>query len=266
MASWCLPRPIISSAATVAKAVVDIVPMDSKKKVTISWSGGKDSAFALYKILLAQEYEVVSLHTVVNKENKRVGLHGIHETMIEAQVESLGIKLVKLYLPGSDDHEAYQSLMHTFYDQCRNENITGIVFGDIFLEDLKAFREKMLQRSGLNGIFPLWKMNSLSMINDFLNAGFKTMICSANAELFDSDQLGRTIDHKFIERLPSTVDPCGENGEFHTFVYDGPIFKNPVLCKKGEVVKKEYRYKIKEHDGATIDKITQFWFQDLSRG
>src|SRR5689334_11141443 len=168
--------------------------MTRKAKVSISWSGGKDSAFALYKILLSGECDIVSLHTVFDKETKRVGLHGVHEEMIERQAEQLDIPLIKLYLPASDDHEAYAKLMKSFYRQCAREQVDAIVFGDIFLEDLKKFRENLLQESSVNPLFPLWKINSSILIDDFINTGFKTMLCSANAQYFSKEDLGKVMD------------------------------------------------------------------------
>jgi uncharacterized protein (TIGR00290 family) len=237
--------------------------MDLKKKVTISWSGGKDSAFALFKILASGEYEVVNLHTVIGQETKRVGLHGVREALIEQQAESMGIPLVKLYLPESNDHEAYTSLMRSYYNRCAREDIHGVVFGDIFLEDLKKFRENMLQDAGLQPYFPLWKIDTRLLLQDFINSNFKTLICSANAALFAEEVLGKTIDQKFLEALPPTVDPCGEHGEFHTFVYEGPIFKKAMKIGLGDTVKKEYHYQKKNDDGSLEQLTSAFWFQDL---
>src|SRR5688572_30067280 len=234
-----------------------------RKKVSISWSGGKDSAFALYKILLSGEYEIASLHTVFNEETKCVGLHGVHEEMIERQAEQLDIPLIKLYLTSSEEHEVYTRLMKSFYRQCARDAIEGIVFGDIFLEDLKKFREDLLQESGVNPIFPLWKINSSVLIDDFINTGFKTILCSANADYFSKDDLGRVMDFKFILDLPADVDPCGENGEFHTFVFDGPMFRKPIDFRLREVLLKKYSYQKKNEDG-TIEKLeSSFWFQDF---
>lgn len=234
-----------------------------KKKVTMSWSGGKDSAFALYKILLAGEFEVVNLHTVIDEQTKRVGLHGVQESLIEQQAECLGLPLLKIYLPASDNHDAYERIMRTFYADCAQQNIQGVVFGDIFLEDLKVYREKMLKDSNLIPEFPLWKMNTKHLLNDFLNKGFKTIVCSANAALFDIEQMGTTIDDSFSSSLKAGVDCCGENGEFHTLVYDGPIFNKPLRFEIGEVIKKSYVYQIKNEGGAVEKMETSFWFQDL---
>lgn len=237
--------------------------MDLKKKVTISWSGGKDAAFALFKILLSGEYDVVSLHTVIGQETRRVGLHGVRETLIGKQAESIGIPLVKLYLPDSNDHDAYTALMRSFYNRCAADGVEGVVFGDIFLQDLRQFREALLMDAGLHPLFPLWKIDTRVLLDDFINANFKTLICSADAALFGQEAVGQMIDPEFLESLPKGVDPCGERGEFHTFVYEGPIFKKAVKVERGDVVKKEYHYQKKNDDGS-LEKLTSaFWFQDL---
>ncbi len=242
---------------------VVIVPMVLKKKVTISWSGGKDSAFALYKILLSGEYDAVSLHTIFNRETSRVGLHGIHERLIETQAEQIGIPLTRLYLDTSADNNAFEKLSLEFYDQCKRDKTDAVVFGDIFLEDLKVYREKLLRPSGLEPIFPLWRCESHRLIHDFINTGFRTLICSADAKFFSKEAVGSLIDDCFVKQLPSTVDPCGERGEFHTFVYDGPIFKKPVEFAAGDVVLKWYDYEMTDADQQLIKQRSSYWFQDL---
>jgi uncharacterized protein (TIGR00290 family) len=259
-----LRKRIIASAATVAKAVAVIVHMDSKKKITISWSGGKDSALALYKIMLTGTYDIHGLHTVFNAETRRVGMHGVPEVLVEKQAAMLGLPLTKLYLESSESHAAYTKLMADFYDQCRQENMEGVMFGDIFLEDLKTFREELLKPSGMEGIFPLWKKDTTVLLNDFIQRGFKTVLCSAHAKYFSSEQLGKTIDHHFIGSLSGEVDPCGENGEFHTFVYDGPVFSRPVQFTLGSVVEKKYSYRKVNPDGTAEETETVFLFQDLA--
>lgn len=234
-----------------------------KKRITVSWSGGKDSAFALYKMLLSEEYEVAHLHTVIGKETKRVGLHGIREELIDRQAQSLGIPLIKLYLETSDDHSAYEKLVKEFYRQCAGDKIEGIMFGDIFLEDLKQYREELLRESGLTPIYPIWKMDTRNLLDDFIRTGFKTVVCAVNGNFFSSEQLGHTLDRQFIDSIFPGVDPCGENGEFHTFVYDGPLFQAPVLFDEGKIVSKEYAYKMKRDDGSVEQVNTTFWFQDF---
>ncbi|HEY0652931.1 MAG TPA: ATP-binding protein [Chryseosolibacter sp.] len=235
-----------------------------KKKISVSWSGGKDSAFALYKILSADEYEVVGLHTVLNAETRRVGMHGVQESLIEAQAASLRLPVEKLFLEPSESHAAYTELIHNFYDRCVAQGIVGIMFGDIFLEDLKKFRDEVLQQHELVGIYPLWNVNSSILIHDFINLGFQTMVCSANADLLPKHMVGATIDATFVASLPANADPCGENGEYHSFVYSGPIFHAPINLVKGEVVERVYRFRTLDEYGEERLEQTAFWFQDLS--
>lgn len=237
--------------------------MATKRSVTISWSGGKDSAFALYKTLLSGEYEVVHLHTLIGEETRRVGLHGVPEALIDAQAAELQIPLKKLYLPSSDDHAAYETVMKAFYKTAVREGIEAVVFGDIFLEDLKAYRERLLAPFKLDTYYPLWQVNSRQLIDDFINIGFKTLLCSANTRWFQPAALGKTIDESFVQHLPAEVDPCGENGEFHTFVYDGPVFRRPVSYTLGEVVEKKYHFQRLTERGETVADEASFWFQDI---
>lgn len=239
--------------------------MGSRKKVTISWSGGKDSAFSLYKILTSGDYEVVSLHTLVNSENRRVGLHGVHESLIETQARAIGIPLVRLYLESSESGQAFEVLTRSFYAQCIREKIDGVVLGDIFLEDLKEYRESFLNESGLEGIFPLWKIESSKLIGDFINLGFQAVICSADASLFGKKHLGQQISDSLIASFPESIDPCGERGEYHTFVHDGPFFKKPVPIENGEIILRWYDYQKKSEDGTNIKQRSAFWFQELRR-
>ncbi len=234
-----------------------------KQKITISWSGGKDSAFALYKILQCNVYDVVSLHTIINEQTRRVGMHGVREELIDQQAACIGIPLRKIYLESSESHAAYETLMRSFYKDCAVEGIYAVAFGDIFLEDLRRYREELLSESALLPIFPLWKIDSTILIHDFINAGFKTLICSANSKFFKRSDLGKTIDHVFVNNLPDGVDSCGENGEFHTLVYDGPIFKKPIALNMGEIVTKHYTNQQRNEDGSLSTFETNFLFQDL---
>jgi uncharacterized protein (TIGR00290 family) len=237
--------------------------MVSKKKITISWSGGKDSAFALHKILEADQFDVVGLHTVFNKENLRVGLHGVHEDLIERQAEAIGLPLTKLYLPVSGDHEEYKTLMRSFYEQAGAKGVKGVVFGDIFLEDLKAYRDNLLSEAGLEGIYPLWKQDTRKLLTDFLNAGFRTLICAANSKYFSKDDLGKTIDQCFVSSLNQEIDSCGENGEFHSFVYDGPIFTKKFEFGLGEVTSKTYNYLVTDASAGVHEATSEFLFQEI---
>lgn len=230
-------------------------------KISISWSGGKDACFALYHILQEGKHEVVSLHTTFNAANHRVGLHGIHESLIEAQAASLKIPLVKTYLPESQDHKAYEEVMWQLMEELKAQGVEAIVYGDIFLEDLKTYREQQLHRAGLKGLFPLWQRDTFVLAFDFLEAGFKTRICAADADLFAPKDL-REMDKPWLEHLPQGVDPCGENGEFHTLVFDGPIFQKPIPVKAGEVSTHHYTYKVQTEDGVE-ERKKGFYFVDL---
>lgn len=228
-----------------------------KKKVSISWSGGKDSAFALYKAMQLKSLEVVSLHTGFNDKLKRVGMHGTPESLIEAQAAALKLPLHKIYIPENSSNISYEQAMLLFYQEQKKSGIDAIVFGDIFLEDLRSYRESLTGSAGLSAIFPLWGKPTRALITDFLQKGFKTTICAANANLLSKEVTGKLLDKHFLETLSGEVDPCGENGEFHTFVHDGPLFSSPVSFHVGEVISKSYS--IGEGSGSSLE----FWFAEL---
>jgi uncharacterized protein (TIGR00290 family) len=234
-----------------------------KEKVAISWSGGKDCTLALHKILESRQFDACSLHTTFNEDTKRVGLHGIRQSLIEQQAESLGITLDKILISSSEDHLSYETAMRDYYKNLATKGVKKVMFGDIFLEDLKAYREKMLEAYGMEGIFPLWKSRSRSVAIQFIEAGFKGLVCSANSNYFDRQIVGNNYDLNFINSLPAEVDPCGENGEFHTFVYDGPIFKKRITVKRKQVEAKEYTYKITLPNGESESRLSKFWFKEL---
>lgn len=257
-----LRRPIIESGDIVVKVVAGIVRMGLKKKVTISWSGGKDSAFALYKMLTSGEYDVAGLHTVINTETRRVGLHGVREELIQMQAQSIGLPLYIIYLNGSEDNAAYEKAMHAYYERIAG-TVDAIMFGDIFLQDLRNYREKLLSEFPIEPVYPLWGMNTDFLIKEFIELGFKTALCSANALYFTPEQVGATVDLDFVQSLSDEVDPCGENGEFHTFVYDGPLFRKRVPINLGEIVEKKYSYTKKKSNGEEETVSTIFLFRDL---
>ncbi len=236
----------------------------NQKKISIAWSGGKDSMLALDRVIRSGEYKVDHLHTVVDADLRRVGLHGVHENLIDAQAASLGLPLEKLYLKASPGHNNYEQLMDAYFANLENEDFEGVMYGDIFLEDLKAYREKMLLKAGLEGVYPLWKESTDEVISEFLKLGYKTKLCAADAKHFSQADVGQTIDEVFIKSLKEGVDVCGENGEFHTFVYDGPLFAFPVELSLKEVVSKSYEYNKKNDDGSIASLSTKFWFADLA--
>ncbi|MCY1663601.1 MULTISPECIES: diphthine--ammonia ligase [Chryseobacterium] len=232
-----------------------------KPKAIFNWSSGKDSALALYKILKEEKFEVTSLLTSINKEFQRISMHGVHVSLLEKQAESLGFPLIKMELPKEPTMEEYRELMSKTMNDLKSQGITHSIFGDIFLEDLKKYREDQLRSIGMEGVFPLWKINTTDLIREFLDLGFKTIVTCVNETYLDKSFAGRIIDEDFIKDLPENVDVCGENGEFHTFTFNGPLFKNPVEFEIGEIVKKTYP-KPKSDENSEDDEYV-FWFCDL---
>lgn len=228
-----------------------------KPKAIFNWSSGKDSSLALYKIIQENNFEITSLLTSINKEYQRISMHGVHVSLLEQQAESLEIPLIKMELP----KEEYREIMSNTMSEIQSQGISHSVFGDIFLEDLRAYREEQLQSIGIEAVFPLWKKDTTNLIHEFLDLGFKTIVTCVNETYLDKSFAGRIIDKDFIADLPSTVDPCGENGEFHTFTFDGPIFKKPVQFERGEIVKKTYPKPKSDDNEKNEDYV--FWFCDL---
>lgn len=214
----------------------------NKEKCIMNWSGGKDSALALYHLLQEDRFEIESFLTTVNAKFQRISMHGIRKEMLEKQVEKIGFPLKIIYLPENLSMEEYDILMTENLQNFKNKGVNGSAFGDIFLEDLKSYREMQLAKIDLKAIFPLWKKNTVDLVKEFLDLGFKTRVCSISKSLLSSEFLGVDIDEYFLKNLPENVDCCGENGEFHTFVYDGPIFKEKLKIKNGEKVEHSYSH------------------------
>lgn len=211
-----------------------------KKKAIFNWSSGKDSAFALYKILQNDEFEISTLLTSVNSAFQRVSMHGIRVELLQKQAENLNLPLHIVEFSESPTMEEYEATMQKTLEKLRANGDTISIFGDIFLEDLRKYREEKLKTMQFEGVFPLWKIPTDVLISDFLTLGFKTIVVCVNEKYLDKSFVGRIIDEDFIKDLPENVDVCGENGEFHTFTFDGPIFKNPIAFEIGEIVHKKY--------------------------
>ena len=197
-----------------------------KERIAFSWSGGKDSALALYKLLLTNTYEVAYLVSNFNAD-KELSMHAVPIKLIEKQAEALQIPLLQVHVT-SNENESYQKAMESVLETLRNDGIFKVGYGDIFLENLKMFRQEKLKSIGMEALFPLWQEDSLTLINQFVELGFKSLVCCVNDRTLGADFIDKTIDKQWIAALPSDIDPCGENGEFHTFCYDGPIFEYPV--------------------------------------
>ena len=206
------------------------------KKILMSWSGGKDCSMALYDIQKEKRYEISGLLTTVTAVYDRVSMHGVRRALVEKQSESLGLRLQKVHIPKDSTNKEYEKRMKEVLMGYQKENINCVAFGDIFLEDVRKYREKKLSQAGMKAVFPLWKRNTANLTREFIDLGFKAIVTCVDSKYLDSSFAGKFIGNEFISRLPSNVDPGGENGEFHSFVFDGPIFKKKIGVSIGEVV------------------------------
>jgi uncharacterized protein (TIGR00290 family) len=247
--------------------------MHRREKAIFNWSGGKDSAICLYKVLNSKKYDILCLLTSINKEYQRISMHGVRTELLEAQAKSIGLPVMKMEMPEMPTMEAYEQLMQTTLLELKKQGATASVFGDIFLDDLRQYRENKLAELSLNGVFPLWKIPTGELILEFMSLGFRTIITCVNEKYLDKSFAGRIIDDNFLKDIPDNVDPCGENGEFHTFVFDGPIFSEPIEFEKGEIVYRKYNSpsKVERPDNdcpVAKDRVddpfnTGFWYCDL---
>ncbi len=216
------------------------------KPVVMSWSGGKDSCLALYEIQKTLNYRVSALLTTVTRDYDRISMHGVRRVLLEQQAASLGIPLHQVLITKSAGNQEYEMNLVEAVSAYRDQGIDSIVFGDLFLEDIKIYRDQFLARHNLQGIYPVWLRDTTEFIREFIALGFKAVVTCVNGRVLGPAFAGRMIDDGFLSALPSHVDPCGENGEFHTFVFDGPNFRSAVGFSLGETV---------QRDG--------FWFCDL---
>lgn len=221
--------------------------MDRADPVLIAWSGGKDCALALRRALADPSLEPVALLTTLTEDYDRISMHGVRRALLRAQASAVGLPLVEVWIPPTCPNEVYEARMAEALDaQVRDRGIRGVVFGDLFLEDVRAYRESNLEGTGIRPIFPLWLSETGTLARELIDDGFRAALCVVDPRRLDPAFVGREYDDALLADLPAEVDPCGENGEFHTFVYDGPIFGDPIRIGRGVVV---------ERDG--------FWFCDL---
>ena len=209
----------------------------------LSWSGGKDSAMALLALLESGLYEIVSLLTTVSKQYERISHHGVRVELLEQQAAALGIPLHKLYLHHANcSLEDYEAVMKKAMLEYKDKDVLTVAFGDVFLQDLRDYREHNLAKIGMEAIFPIWSRDTTEIVQTFIALGFKAYLTCVDNEKLGREFAGRPINADLIRDLPDGIDPCGENGEFHSFVYDGPIFQRPVDVSVGEVVLRDVRY------------------------
>ena len=212
------------------------------ENVLFTWSGGKDSALALYEVQHNHQYNVAALLTTVTEDYQRISMHGVREILLDKQTKSLGLPAEKIYITKSATNEEYGANMKQTLARYQRQEVSAVVFGDIFLEDLRNYREQNLSTIGMKAIFPLWKKNTTELSRRFIRLGFKAVITCIDSQVLDRKFVGRYYDEHFLSELPPTVDPCGENGEFHSFVFDGPIFRESISIETGDIVLRDNRF------------------------
>jgi uncharacterized protein (TIGR00290 family) len=217
-----------------------------EKAVLVSWSGGKDSCMALRKIQNTPNIRAETLLTTITRDYDRVSMHGVRRILLEQQAASLGIPLHPILISRGASNDEYETKIGEAFAAYREQGLDSVVFGDLFLEEIRVYREQFLAKYDMVGLFPVWKRDTSTLIREFISLGFKAAVVCVDPAQLDPSFLGRLIDDEFLSQLPAHADPCGENGEFHTFVFDGPIFRYPVKFSFGEMVCRE-----------------SFWFCDL---
>jgi uncharacterized protein (TIGR00290 family) len=223
-----------------------IEDQSQEKAVLVSWSGGKDSCMALREVQRTPNIRVEALLTTVTRDFDRISMHGVRRILLERQATSLGVPLHQIFISKGASNDEYEAKMGEALSGYRDRGIDTVVFGDLFLEEIRVYRERLIAKHNMASLYPVWGRDTSKLIRDFISLGFKTAIVCVDPAKLDPSFVGRVIDEELLAQLPPHVDPCGENGEFHTFVFDGPIFKNPVKFSFGEIVCRD-----------------SFWFCDL---
>jgi len=213
-----------------------------KEKILFAWSGGKDSALALHELLKDNTYDIEGILTTVTEDYDRTSMHGVRSVLLKKQADSLGLKLKKMLITKNDSFSEYESKMKEAMLSYKDKRVNAVAFGDIHLDDLRKHREEKLKQVGMKAIFPIWKRDTKSLASSFIDAGFRAVITCIDSKVLDKKFAGREFNEEFLSDLPKNVDPCGENGEFHSFVYAGPIFKERIKHTKGEIVLRDKRY------------------------
>jgi len=209
------------------------------QKAIVCWSGGKDSALALWKA--RAEYEIVGLATTLTEEFQRVSMHGVRRVLVERQAAALGLPLHLVSIPWPCTNAIYEEKMRAAFSAFKKQGVEKVICGDLFLEDVRRYREERLLEPGM-GVFPLWGENTSRLIRTFMAAGFGAVLCCVDTQALSGETAGRLLNEELLAELPPSVDPCGENGEYHSFVFDGPIFDKPIAWRRGERVLREERF------------------------
>ncbi len=212
------------------------------RPVVVLWSGGKDSMLALAQTLQEDQFEVVALVTTVTREYDRISMHGVRSVLLEQQARSLGIPLQVVSLRAGCTNHEYEAVMRQALLSFAQKGVSAAVSGDICLTDVRAYRERLLGSVGMDGLFPLWASDPAQLARRFSDSGYKAVTCCVDSHVIDGSFAGRTFDRALLASLPPGADPCGEKGEFHTFVFDGPLFQQPVYWVGGETVLRDERF------------------------
>jgi uncharacterized protein (TIGR00290 family) len=209
------------------------------KKVLLSWSSGKDSVWALHLLRQQPDLEVAALLTTFNSSADRVAMHAVRRALVETQAGRTGIPMWSVELPWPCSNAEYEERMRGLWRRAATEGITAVAFGDLFLQDIRDYRERQLQGTGLEPLFPVWQIPTAQLARDLIAAGVRAKLTCVDPAQVDRSFAGRDYDRALLDALPPGVDPCGENGEFHTFVYDAPVFSRPVAVRMGEIVERD---------------------------
>ena len=212
----------------------------------MSWSGGKDSCLALYEIQKTQDYRIAALLTTVTRDYDRISMHGVRRVLLQRQAAALGLPLCEVFITKGATNQEYEARMAEVFALYRARGVDSVAFGDLFLAEIRAYRDQFLARHNMRGIYPVWQRDTTEFIREFIALGFKAVITCVDGRVLAPSFAGMMIDEHFLAALPTHVDPCGENGEFHTFVFDGPVFKEAVRFSLGATVARD-----------------SFWFCDL---
>ena len=216
--------------------------MHGKEKILFCWSSGKDSALAVREIQREGKYEIAALLSTITEDYDRVSMHGVRRDLVERQGRAMGYPLEKVLISKGADNAEYERQMLDLLLRYEREGVRSVAFGDIFLEGIREYREGNLAKAGIRGLFPIWERPTAELARSFVEQGFKAIITCVDSQLLDGGFVGREFDEDFLDSLPEDVDPCGENGEFHSFVYAGPIFSEPIAFTLGQTVVRDERF------------------------
>jgi len=204
--------------------------------VLMYWSGGKDSCMALYALQRGGDHDVKGLLTTVTREYDRISIHGVHRRLLRRQANALNLPLYEVFIPANASNGDYEAAMGAAFERHRGDGTDLVAFGDLFLADIRAYRDRLVAKHGMSALYPVWGRDTRAFVGDFIAAGFKAVIVCVDLAALGASFAGRMLDAELLADLPDGVDPCGENGEFHTFVFDGPNFRDPVAIEAGERV------------------------------